>query len=143
MRKYLSFFTLSLLFCYILPAQDRDSLWQVLFRRYERLAHSAKAVNVSGSRSSNRNLSDYYPGQIPISEGVSLSGARTYTVPIQTAPGFQFVPQLAVSYNSQAGNGYYPSSGCFSFSVNLYGYDIWIRGVMVDGIPKVGTMFIP
>ena len=42
-----------------------------------------------------------------------------------------------------ASNGQFPSAGTFSANVNLYGYDIWIRGAMVNGIPKIGTMFIP
>ena len=42
-----------------------------------------------------------------------------------------------------ASNGQFPSAGTFSANVNLYGYDIWIRGSVVNGIPKIGTMFIP
>ena len=44
-------------------------------------------------------------GKIPVQEGVTPTGARTYTVPIATAPGIAFAPQLALYYNSQSGNG--------------------------------------
>jgi hypothetical protein len=45
-------------------------------------------------------------GEIPFTSGVSASGAMTYTVPIEIYPGINgFQPQIALSYNSQAGNG--------------------------------------
>ena len=42
-----------------------------------------------------------------------------------------------------AANGQYPSSGPFVAKVSLYGYDIWISGAVVNGVPKIGTMYIP
>lgn len=44
-------------------------------------------------------------GKIPVQEGVTPTGARTYTVPIATAPGIAFAPQLALYYNSQSSCG--------------------------------------
>ena len=42
----------------------------------------------------------------------------------------------------RAANGLYPSSGKFSVGVNLYGYNVVIRGIVIDSVPRVGTMFI-
>ena len=48
----------------------------------------------------------YAVGQIDISSGVSPAGARTYSVPIAAYPGARGLnPNLALSYNSQKGNG--------------------------------------
>lgn len=44
-------------------------------------------------------------GEIPIQSGTTATGAITYTVPIQVAPGRKGVqPQLSLQYSSQAGN---------------------------------------
>jgi hypothetical protein len=43
-----------------------------------------------------------------------------------------------------AANGKLPSSGVFNnISVNVGGYNVMIRGSVVNGVPKIGTMFIP
>ena len=43
-----------------------------------------------------------------------------------------------------AANGRLPANGVFNnTSVNINGYDVIIRGSVVNGIPKIGTMFIP
>ena len=43
-----------------------------------------------------------------------------------------------------AANGKLPSSGIFSnISLNVGGYNVMIRGSVVNGVPKIGTMFIP
>ena len=61
----------------------------------------------------NSHVNDSYPidltkdvGEIPMLSSVTPSGAVTYNVPIHISPGRQgFQPQLAVAYNSLAGNG--------------------------------------
>ena len=44
-------------------------------------------------------------GKIPIQEGTTPTGARTYMVPIATAPVSALIPQLSLYYNSQSGQG--------------------------------------
>lgn len=44
-------------------------------------------------------------GKIPYSEGVSPSGARTYTIPIPTPAAAKYARQVYLYYDSQAGNG--------------------------------------
>ena len=42
---------------------------------------------------------------IPIVSGLSPTGARTYSIPIATVPGYGLVPQISIQYNSQGANG--------------------------------------
>jgi RHS repeat-associated protein len=53
-----------------------------------------------------RDMTDYSVGAIPLDYGVSGSGARTYSVPIFTAPDVNYAPSLSLVYNSQGGYGY-------------------------------------
>lgn len=46
-----------------------------------------------------------YVGRIAIQEGVSPSGAKTYSIPITTANCCGTAPQMAITYSSQAANG--------------------------------------
>lgn len=48
----------------------------------------------------------YSVGAIPLQEGVSPTGARTYNLPISTAAGFKLVPNISLAYNSQAAEGW-------------------------------------
>ena len=43
--------------------------------------------------------------EIPMQESFTPTGALTYSIPIATAAGCKFVPQISLVYNSQAGNG--------------------------------------
>ncbi len=45
-------------------------------------------------------------------------------------------------YLSLGQSGGVPASGNFEVSVKIYGYDVTIRGAVVDGIPRIGTAFI-
>ena len=54
----------------------------------------------------SRSLPSYSVGEIPLDYGVSGSGARTYSVPIFTAPDIKYAPALSLVYNSQGGYGY-------------------------------------
>ncbi|MCM1177244.1 MAG: hypothetical protein NC335_05770, partial [Bacteroides sp.] len=40
-------------------------------------------------------------------------------------------------------NGQYPLEGEFHIGINMYGYDVFLDGRIVDGIPRVGTMYRP
>ena len=42
-----------------------------------------------------------------------------------------------------AGNGRFPTSGVFKFPVSVGGQNVWIKGVVQNGMPKLGTMWIP
>lgn len=48
---------------------------------------------------------NHYVGKIPFTEGVTPTGGKTYAVPIVTAPCKGQAPQVAITYNSQGGNG--------------------------------------
>lgn len=54
----------------------------------------------------NYRSGDYSVGAIPLQEGISPSGARTYSIPIPTAAGFNLVPTVSLGYNSQAAEGW-------------------------------------
>lgn len=42
---------------------------------------------------------------VPIVSGISPTGARTYSIPIATVPGYGLVPRITLQYNSQGTNG--------------------------------------
>lgn len=52
---------------------------------------------------------------LPITEGTTPTGARTYTMPIPNVAGIDFAPSLGLIYSSQAG------SGLAGYGWNLYG----------------------
>lgn len=45
-----------------------------------------------------------YVNPIPLSTGMSQTGARLYTVPVPVASDCNFAPSISLTYNSQAGN---------------------------------------
>lgn len=46
------------------------------------------------------------PGQqIPVSRGVTPTGAVTYAIPVMTDPASKYAPGISLVYNSQSGNG--------------------------------------
>ena len=42
-----------------------------------------------------------------------------------------------------AASGQLPASGVFNTSVSVGGQNVFIRGSVIDGIPRIGTMYIP
>ncbi len=54
----------------------------------------------------SRDLTSYSVGAILLDYGISGSGARTYSVPILTAPDIKYAPSMSLVYNSQGGHGY-------------------------------------
>ncbi len=46
-------------------------------------------------------------------------------------------------YLSVFKSGLLPAAGKFEITTVIYGYNVTIRGAVVDGIPRIGTAFIP
>jgi hypothetical protein len=46
-------------------------------------------------------------------------------------------------YLSLGQTGSLPASGVFQKVINIYGYDVTIRGAVINGIPRISTAFIP
>lgn len=63
------------------------------------------ALSVLPSMVAESDFSGYEVGAIPLQSGVTQTGARYYNVPVISAPGYRFVPQISICYNSQSGNG--------------------------------------
>ncbi len=51
-----------------------------------------------------RILSNYAVGAIPLEEGVTQVGGKTYSVTLPTAPGIDYAPAISLQYNSQGVN---------------------------------------
>ena len=73
-------------------------------RRAERETENARRS--APRRSVSPDLSGYAVGEIPMREGITPSGARTYLIPVTAASQFKLTPSVAVGYNSQAGEGW-------------------------------------
>lgn len=81
---------------------------------------------------------NYSVGEIPLQEGRTLSGARTYQIPIITASGLKLIPSIAIGYNSQATDGWVG-----------YGWDIQgvskialtNKSVYYHGVPKAADVY--
>ncbi len=63
----------------------------------------------------------YAVGRIPVEQTVSPSGAMVYSIPIGVASGWNLTPSIALTYNSQGGNG-----------IAGYGWEI-------TGVPSITT----
>mgnify|MGYP004501820939 FL=1 len=74
-------------------------------RRAEREAGD-KVRRGAPRKSASPDLSGYAVGEIPMREGMTPSGARTYLIPITTASWLKLTPSVAIGYNSQAGEGW-------------------------------------
>lgn len=60
--------------------------------------------------------------------------------PLVTKPGGQ---ENTIRAALNVANGKFPASGVFNIPVNVGGQIVFIRGSVVNGVPKLGTMFIP
>lgn len=72
----------------------------------EMMAKTASLAPIKVPEGQSRSINDYDVGAIPLQYGVSHTGARTYSIPIATAPDIKYAPSLALVYNSQGGYGY-------------------------------------
>lgn len=72
----------------------------------EMMARTAALEPIMSQGEPSRSINDYDVGAIPLQYGVSPTGARTYSIPIQTATDIKYAPSLAMVYNSQGGYGY-------------------------------------
>ena len=118
----------------------------------EIMAQTASLKPIIDSDRRTRDITSYDVGAIPMQYDVSPTGARTYSIPIATAPDIKYAPSLAMVYNSQGGFGYggygWDLSGLSSITLaskSLY-YDDKIKGAdaadtsavfMLDGIRLV------
>lgn len=75
-------------------------------KRRTELEAAKTAIRNFPRRAAKLNIADYAVGEIPMQEGMTPAGARTYQIPIATAPGFKLTPSIAIGYNSQAGDGW-------------------------------------
>ena len=79
---------------------------EVVYFSSEKKAPVAKqTVSRAPMKAAAANLSSYSVGAIPLQEGTSPVGAKTYQVPIAVAGGLKFTPSISLCYNSQAGDG--------------------------------------
>lgn len=87
--------------------KDMDALRKGAFERDLQTMHaSAPRMRTMSAASAPAGLDKTLPvGKIPVQEGVTPTGARTYSIPITTAPALDFTPQISIVYNSQSGQG--------------------------------------
>ena len=87
--------------------EELEAMHQEALRRDKlRLQAAASRRRTLSASSGGYGPDESLPvGKIPVQEGVTPTGARTYTVPIATAPGIAFAPQVALYYNSQSSYG--------------------------------------
>lgn len=91
---------------YLLSEEDRMQRMEAYVNRQkDLLAKRAGKHTASRNIRSASDRSVYSVGAIPLEEGVSSSGARTYSIPVLTAVNIKHVPRIVLSYNSQAGEG--------------------------------------
>ena len=76
-----------------------------ILKEHIALSNALSLESVSPFNVETRDLTDYSIGQIPISTSISPTGGRIYNIPIPVAAGWSAVPQVAIYYNSQSGNG--------------------------------------
>ena len=84
---------------------QKKAHWEDVVRKWNEATARYSFPGQRGHRAPERSASSahYSVGTIALQEGVSPSGARTYQIPIPTAPEAKMAPSLTLSYNSQAG----------------------------------------
>ena len=89
----------------VLSEDEKQWLNEEFFKqqRAEEMAWWEDYSKSGGTRSIDTDSS---VGAIPLQSGISPSGARTYSLPIPTAAGFELVPIISLGYNSQAAEGW-------------------------------------
>ena len=118
-RRLFCFCFLFLIKCCLAAGQDSLSskAWSYAFSKEERirLAEASLAGRASSFHPHIKEARQYPQkisnqrgcsvGEIPLIDGVSSTGARTYDIPISTAVGYKLSPNITLSYNSQTGDG--------------------------------------
>ena len=101
-----------------IPRQDKNAPRSLVISEEEKAAHLEKqladmmnAPRVVKSNAPKRaaaaaSNTSYAVGEIPLQEGMTPTGAKTYQIPITTAAGVRLVPTVALGYNSQAQEGW-------------------------------------
>ena len=99
----------------------------------EMMARTASLAPIKVPEGQSRSINDYDVGAIPLQYGVSHAGARTYSIPIATAPDIKYAPSLALVYNSQGGYGY----GGYGWDLaGLSSITITNKSLYYDGVIK-------
>lgn len=89
----------------VLTEEEKYAYNEAFFRN-QGAREQAWWESLDGNNMGNRSSSDYSVGAIPLQEGITPSGAKTYSLPIPTAAGFKLVPSVSLGYNSQAAEGW-------------------------------------
>ena len=93
----------------VLSEEEKAWMDEILFHEQdslERVERAAEIKRAGEKEEGSRSGTTYSVGAIPLEQGVSPSGARTYSIPIPTGPGFKLVPSVALAYNSQSAEGW-------------------------------------
>lgn len=99
----------------------------------EMMARTASLAPIKVPEGQSRSINDFDVGAIPLQYGVSPTGARTYSIPIATAPDIKYAPSLALVYNSQGGYGY----GGYGWDLaGLSSITITNKSLYYDGVIK-------
>ena len=84
---------------------EKDAYDSLMMAEVMALAPIPSLLEDAGEPNRAADPQDYSVGEIPLACGLSPSGARTYSVPIFTAPDIKYAPSISLAYNSQGGYG--------------------------------------
>lgn len=88
---------------FIMNDEERKKVYEESF--VSKRARSDSSARLIAEMVSRPRSGSYSVGSIPLVDGVSPTGARTYSIPVATAPGYKLTPSVSISHNSQAGEG--------------------------------------